>query len=202
MSWNPVSVIQDALEYAFYASFNYVESTGKNYLVGVDVSGSMGWGTVAGMDCLKPCEGAAAMAMTIARTEKNYKIMAFADSFRELKITASDSLDTVLRKTRGLNFGGTDCALPMVYAKKHNLDVDVFVVITDNETWAGNTQPFQALKKYRESAGNRRDAKLVVIGMTGTPFTIADPKDPGMLDIVGFDANAPIIISQFVKGQL
>ena len=201
LTWSPVSVIKDALEEAFYKSFNYVEPTGKNYLIGVDVSGSMSWGNVAGMDCLTPAEGAAAMAMTIARTEKNYKIMGFADTFRDLGITAKDSLDDALRKTSRMNFGSTDCSLPMTYASKHNLDVDVFIVITDNETWAGrNVQPFQALKQYRAKHGC--NAKLIVIGMTGTPFTIADPSDPGMLDIVGFDTNAPTIISQFVNGQL
>ena len=46
------------------------------------------------------------------------------------------------------------------------------------------------------------DAKLVVVGMTATQFSIADPADPGMLDVVGFDAAAPEIISQFVRGTI
>ena len=33
--------------------------------------------------------------------------------------------------------GGTDCAQPMIYAKKKLLEVDVFIVYTDCETWAG-----------------------------------------------------------------
>ena len=33
--------------------------------------------------------------------------------------------------------GGTDCAQPMLYAKKKRLEVDVFIVYTDSETWAG-----------------------------------------------------------------
>ena len=33
--------------------------------------------------------------------------------------------------------GGTDCAQPMLYAKRKKLAVDVFIVYTDNETWAG-----------------------------------------------------------------
>jgi 60 kDa SS-A/Ro ribonucleoprotein len=34
--------------------------------------------------------------------------------------------------------------------------------------------------------------------MTATNFTIADPRDAGMLDVVGFDTNTPQMISQFV----
>jgi 60 kDa SS-A/Ro ribonucleoprotein len=42
-------------------------------------------------------------------------------------------------------------------------------------------------------------AKLVVIGMTSTGFSIADPGDGGMLDVVGFDAAAPAVIADFLR---
>lgn len=35
------------------------------------------------------------------------------------------------------------------------------------------------------------DAKLIVVSMTATEFTLADPNDAGMLDMVGFDTAAP-----------
>ena len=43
------------------------------------------------------------------------------------------------------------------------------------------------------------DAKAVVVGMTSNGFTIADPKDRGMLDVVGFDTTAPAVIADFVR---
>ncbi len=42
-------------------------------------------------------------------------------------------------------------------------------------------------------------AKLIVVGMTATGFTIADPNDAGMLDVVGFDASAPAMIARFAR---
>ena len=36
--------------------------------------------------------------------------------------------------------------------------------------------------------------------MTATEFSIADPTDPGMLDVVGFDAAVPSLISEFARG--
>jgi 60 kDa SS-A/Ro ribonucleoprotein len=36
--------------------------------------------------------------------------------------------------------------------------------------------------------------------MTATQFTIADPTDPGMLDVVGFDAAVPSLITGFARG--
>jgi len=40
-------------------------------------------------------------------------------------------------------------------------------------------------------------AKLVVIGIVSNGFTIADPDDAGMLDVVGFDTATPSIIADF-----
>jgi 60 kDa SS-A/Ro ribonucleoprotein len=36
--------------------------------------------------------------------------------------------------------------------------------------------------------------------MTATEFTIADPKDGGMLDVVGFDTALPDAMAAFVRG--
>jgi 60 kDa SS-A/Ro ribonucleoprotein len=106
-------------------------------------------------------------------------------------------LDDVLRHTRNVNFGGTNCSLPMLHALERGLSVDVFVVLTDNETWAGKVHPAVALRDYRRKTGI--PAKLIVTGMTSTGFSIADPDDGGMLDVVGFDAAAPAVMADFAR---
>ena len=83
----------------------------------------------------------------------------------------------------------------MVEALKHRWAVDTFVVYTDSETWAGEIHPAQALRAYRERTGIA--AKLIVVAMTSNGFTIADPDDAGMLDVVGFDTATPQVISDF-----
>ena len=200
LKWNPIAQVNDALEDAFYKSFNYIEPTNARYLLGVDVSGSMSMGSICGLPSLCPHEGAAAMAMTIARTEKNYEIRGFCHKFVDLGVTARDSLNSAMHKTLNNSFGGTDCALPMIYAQQNKIPVDAFVVLTDNQTWFGRTKPAKALRNYRQAMGI--GAKLIVIAMTPSNFTIADQGDPGVLDIAGFDANAPAAIGEFVKGNL
>jgi 60 kDa SS-A/Ro ribonucleoprotein len=200
-SWSPVPQVESALDKAFYDSFNYVEPTGKNILIGLDVSGSMSSGACSGIQCLTPAEGAAALGMTIAKTEKNYHIYGFADTFRDLKISSKDSLNEVLRKTRINNFGGTDCALPIQWALKNKADVDAFIIITDNETYGGFQHVFQALNEYR-SKMNKPNAKLICVAMTSTAFSIGDEKDVNTLNISGFDTNTPEIISEFIKGNI
>lgn len=41
-------------------------------------------------------------------------------------------------------FGGTDCALPMLYARAQQKEIDTFVIYTDSETWAGQVYPAEA----------------------------------------------------------
>ena len=96
--------------------------------------------------------------------------------------------------------GNTDCAQPMLYTHKKNLKVDTFIIYTDCETWCGKIHPDQALRKYRKASGI--DAKLIVVAMTSNGFTLADPNDAGMLDMVGFDSAAPEIIRQFVLEEI
>jgi 60 kDa SS-A/Ro ribonucleoprotein len=38
--------------------------------------------------------------------------------------------------------------------------------------------------------------------MVANNFSIADPKDGGMLDVVGFDSATPQLISDFARGQV
>ena len=57
----------------------------------------------------------------------------------------------------------------------------------------------QALDQYRQKMGI--DARLIVVGMTANNFTIADPNDAGMLDVVGFDTAAPNIMASFANGE-
>ena len=113
-----------------------------------------------------------------------------------LSITATDSLADAVHKTQGLDFGGTDCALPMLDALEKKIPVDVFVILTDSETWAGPVHPAEALRKYRQEMDI--PAKLVVVvAMVSNGFTIADPEDAGMMDVVGFDSAAPALIADF-----
>lgn len=198
LTWSPEGRVIDALDEAFYLAFENVEPTGKNLLLGVDISGSMTMGEVAGMPGITPMVAAAAMSMVTARSEKNWAIFGFSTKFIPLDISPKMRLDAVLKEMGRHGFGGTDCSLPMVHALKNKMDVDAFHVYTDSETWAGHIHPFQALKEYRKKM-NKPKAKSIVVGFTSTGFTIADPSDPGMMDVVGFDTAAPQIMADFVR---
>lgn len=202
LTWKPDLTVLKALDEAFYKSFDFVEPTNKNYMLGVDVSGSMA-APIAGMP-LSCCEAATALALVTVRTEPWTYVGSFSSTYgggtvlKELPFTSRFSLTDALHYTRNVNFGGTDCALPMLYATAINAKVDTFVILTDNETWHGRIHPYQALREYRQKTGI--PAKLVVVGMTSNGFSIADPSDAGMLDVVGMSTDVPQVISDFSVG--
>jgi 60 kDa SS-A/Ro ribonucleoprotein len=194
-TWTPVTQIINALDGAFYKAFDNVPSTGKRWLLALDVSGSMQCGTVAGTIGLTPRMASAAMSLVTDRAEKQVVFVAFSEGLTPLSISSRQRLDDVVKAINDLPFSGTDCAQPMLYALERRIPIDVFVIYTDSETWAGGIHPTQALAEYRREMGI--NAKLIVVGMVSNGFTIADPNDSGMMDVVGFDTSAPALMSDF-----
>ncbi len=178
----------------------------------------MGAGQVAGVPGLTPRDASAALALVTASTEDAVRgtsastppaaagsrahagRVGRADGLTPLAISPRQRLDDAVKTVSDLPFGGTDCALPMLYAQARKREIDTFVIYTDSETWAGAVHPAQALRDYRRASGI--DARLVVVGMVSNGFSIADPADPGMLDVVGFDTATPQLISDFARGAL
>lgn len=194
-TWTPTQSIVDALDNAFYLAFDAVEPTNKRWLFGLDVSGSMS--SPIANSVLSCCEAATALSLVTTAVEPYTFTGAFNTGFQPIPIGKKTRLDEALRYTRGVNFGGTDCSLPMLYALENKIDADVFVSITDNETYAGRIQPTQALKRYRDKMGI--NAKMIVVGMTASNFTVSDPKDADQLDVVGFSTDTPVVMSEFAK---
>jgi 60 kDa SS-A/Ro ribonucleoprotein len=216
-SWTPVTRIVDALDEAFHLAFGNVEPTGKRLLLALDVSGSM-VAPIAGVPGLSARDASAAMALVILASDPDAEVVGFhagrrgwvarnqgwfagrSDGLTPLPLSARQRLDDAVRRVSNLPFGGTDCALPMLYAMECGRAVDTFVIYTDSETWAGDIHPAEALRRYRRATGIA--ARLVVVGMVANGFTIADPTDAGMLDVVGFDTSTPEVIAGFARGDL
>jgi len=196
LAWTASPGIIEALDQTFVMAFQNAVPSGKRWIIGVDVSASMGFQYAA--SCITCSEAAAAMALLTTKIEQNTMTFGFDKGFKPVHITTESTLQDALAAVKPWNYGGTDCALPMMWAGQNKIEADVFMVITDNETKHGSIHPFQALRRYRDKTGI--DAKLIVVGMTANNFSIADPSDPGMLDIAGFDSAVPRLASDFARG--
>jgi 60 kDa SS-A/Ro ribonucleoprotein len=212
-SWSVNLDLVSALDAAFYKCFQYVEPTDARYYLGLDVSGSMNAGLIAGLPGVTPRVATAALAMVTAKVEKETYAAGFTagksgyggmhggdpSGLTTIDLPSFDKLDKLCAHMHRMPMGGTDCALPMIDALAKKMPVDCFIVYTDSETFS-SVSPVNALRNYREKMGI--DARLVVVAMTAGSFTIADPQDSGMLDCCGCDTATPTVISEFVRGKL
>ena len=207
LMWTPNSYITTALSTTFRQAFGNITPTGKRFMFGLDVSGSMSMCMCAGAKNITPREGSVAMAMMTLHAEgaENVHIYGFSNVFYNFngKVRPDMTIQDAIKAT-DVPFGATDCALPMTEALKmyqqSGIVFDVFCVYTDNETYAPNIHPQVALENYRKATGV--DAKLIVVGMVANQLTIADPKDKNTLNLAGFDTATPELISMFVRGQI
>jgi 60 kDa SS-A/Ro ribonucleoprotein len=197
-TWTPVPQVVDALDKAFYESFQAVEPTNKRTMIALDTSGSMAFYECAGMTGITPRVASAALSLITANIEKNHVIINYSEKASELSISPRMRLTEVIAHVNKCAALGTDCAAPIERAIERGYEVDTFIIYTDNETnKKGSRQPVVALRDYRQRTGI--PAKLIVVGMISNGFTVADPDDAGMLDVVGFDTATPSVISNFSK---
>jgi hypothetical protein len=207
MTWPVNSYITTALSTTFRQAFGNITPTGKRFMIGLDVSGSMSMCMCAGAKNITPREGSVAMAMMTLHAEgaQNVHVYGFSNVFYSFngKIRPEMTIQDAIKAT-DVPFGATDCALPMTEALKmymhSGIVFDVFCVYTDNETYAPNIHPQVALEQYRKATGV--DAKLIVVGMVANQLTIADPKDKNTLNLAGFDTSTPELISLFIRGLI
>jgi len=205
LSWVPNHFISNAFTQLYQLSYGTITPTGQSIMVAVDVSGSMS-SAVIGSKVLTCRDASIAMALLYLETEKNVSIVAFSDGLTDMSTPSRNQLrrgmtiDQALSATSGMSFSSTDCVLPILHAIKHNLKIDAFIVLTDNETYAPNEHPQSALVRYRQLMGT--ETKLIVIGMTGNCFTIVDPNDRKTLNLAGFDTSTPEIASMFLRGEI
>ena len=196
LTWQPNQDIVSALNDAFYMSIKYVEPTGKRILLAIDVGTSM-TSPVMGSTAVNALQAAAALSMVTASREQHCEIVGFSDTLVPIDITPDMLLPEVIKVIDRVPVGDTDCAAPMQWAMRENKEFDVFIVFTDCKTEIGSVSPAQALSEYRRHSGIDT-AKLIVCAFASNGFTLADPDDPGMLDMAGFDSNGPEIINTFI----
>jgi 60 kDa SS-A/Ro ribonucleoprotein len=188
--WEPVPIIETALEDAFYMSFKNVEPISQRIVIGIDGSGSMKDRTqYGGMTVI---ELASLVAYPMLKANPDSVIVAFSSDGEYRRVPKVHSWKELAKKAD--IGGGTDLSLPVQYAFDKNITADLFVIFTDNETWAGDVHPSQLFSEYRRRVNP--NAKLISASMTAIDTSIADTKSGNQFNIIGFDPNYLHIIKE------
>jgi 60 kDa SS-A/Ro ribonucleoprotein len=197
--WNVISRVVDSLDAGFYKAFHYVAPSNKRVMLAVDVSGSMWQSRMGeGFSKLSTHQAAGVMALAVANSEPNWSAVKFdrSRSTRALNISPRQRLDDVVRAIGNEKGNATDLADPMRYARENRIPVDAFVLFTDYETWSGSRHGHEELYAYRRDM--KIPAKVVNVAMTPNSYSMSPPGDPGFLEVTGFDAILPQVISSFL----
>jgi 60 kDa SS-A/Ro ribonucleoprotein len=197
LTWSPVQRIVDALDEAFYASFEFVEATKKDILVAVDISGSMD-ANVHGVSNLSCRDAAGAMALVMLNAEPNVELIAFGTSLHSPRISKRMRLDDVITALSRYN-EGTNITLPFVYAEQQKARYDAIVSFTDSETWANRNHTMDHLRAVRRKHGM---VLAINCATEANRATGLDSKEPGVLEVSGFDAALPQLVTEFIKGKV
>ena len=197
--WVPVPGVSDGLGEAFHLSFGHTQPSGRRLIIAVDSSGSMSGGQPSfnGARLGTSYEVANSIALVMKRIEgENAHVIDVDTRIHASKVSARSRLQDVMSYPP--SGGGTNLALPFDYAAREALEVDGFLVLTDNETWKGGGHPFQCLSGYRHAFNPA--ARVVVAAMVPNQWTIMEQGDPGAMNMAGLDASLPQAVTGFIRG--
>lgn len=190
--WTANQRIVDALSDMYEKSLTNVESTNKQILIATDVSSSMS--SNVSKTSMSAGQLANVLALTFLKTEPNAELIHFDTKGYLPLFGKRNSVDEAIAKTP--NGGGTDCSIPFGVALKSRTKYDAFVILTDNETWAGAQHGTILLEKYKKEINP--DVKVVEIALVSNPYSTL-PQDKNLLRIVGFDASVLDLLNEFLR---
>ena len=213
LKWQVNQDICEALENAFYLSFNVIrtldekssdEKSRKNYLLAMDVNGSMN-APVMGTPAITARDTAAALAMVTVRSGHSCTVVAFSgengkSKIKDVDILNTDLLPEVLEKFSVIDPGNVDCSLLLQEATEAKVgqssilrkeSYDVFIVYTSFQTEFSEKEA-ELLQQYNS------ESRFVLCGLTNSlPQNSVTPK---LLEITGFDSYTPSLINEFLAG--
>ncbi|XP_014791184.1 RNA-binding protein RO60 [Octopus bimaculoides] len=202
--WNRIPHVVEALNFTLNTAIQNVPSTGKRFLVAVKADDNVFRNAVRGAPVISTKLAAALMSMIIAHKEDDFQLLLLLPAVAlNLKITPNMQLSEIcdLICSFPLLQNARDLSLPVKWAIAKKSLIDVFLVITDCRECISDISPGEAMKLYRTKM-DMPNAKYINCAISTNRLRFADPSDNGMLDIAGFDENAPRVIHDFVLGNL
>jgi 60 kDa SS-A/Ro ribonucleoprotein len=204
LKWDVNQQIVNALDDAFYGSFDNIDPINKRVLVAIDKSGSMA--SSASATILTAQECAAVMAMVTVRKSDQYYVVAYdsENTYRhgrhtglvDLQIDPRQRLDDILKRMPA-DGGGTDASLPIRWATNSKIKFDAICLYSDGESWAGHIHASQALEEYRKKSGI--NTVFCTCDTVANQTQLTDDLDVRSFHVAGFDEQAPNLIQQFIN---
>ena len=200
------SEICEALQDAMETSVQNVPAIQGKVVVCPDVSGSMhssvtGYrgSTTSKTRCI---DIAALVSAAMLRTNPQARVIPFEQITVNVKLNPRDSIMTNAEKLANIGGGGTACSAPLAMLNREKADVDLVVIVSDNESWADDSQGWGAttslMKEWDILKRRCPEAKLVCLDIQ--PYTKAQVRNrQDILNIGGFSDQVFSLIGSFAE---
>ena len=200
------SEICEALQDAMETSVQNVPAIQGKVVVCPDVSGSM-HSSVTGyrgsaISKTRCIDIAALVSAAMLRTNPQARVIPFEQIMVNVKLNPRDSIMTNAEKLANIGGGGTACSAPLAMLNREKADVDLVVIVSDNESWADDSQGWGAttslMKEWDILKRRCPEAKLVCLDIQ--PYTKAQVRNrQDILNIGGFSDQVFSLIGSFAE---
>ena len=200
------SEIREALQDAMETAVQNVPVIQGKVVVCPDVSGSMhspATGYRGSASTKTRCiDIAALVSAAMLRTNPQARVIPFEQITVNVKLNPRDSIMTNAEKLANVGGGGTACSAPLAMLNREKADVDLVVIVSDNESWADDSQGWGAttslMKEWDILKRRCPEAKLVCLDIQ--PYTKAQARNrQDILNIGGFSDQVFSLIGSFAK---
>lgn len=196
--------ISDALQDAMEVATRNVPRLAGEIAVAVDVSGSMSspvTGVRRGATSVVRCmEVAALIAACLKRSNPEARILPFAETVRDLKLNARDTVMTQATQLASLCGGGTNVSAPIASLNAAKAKVDVLVLVSDNQSWIDARQAgaTETMRQWATLKARCPKARMVCIDLQpyATSQTVASAD---VLHVGGFSDAVFEVMASFAS---
>lgn len=198
--------IREALQDAMETAVQNVPVIQGKVVVCPDVSGSM-HSSVTGYrgsatSKTRCIDIAALVSAAMLRTNPQARVIPFEQITVNVQLNPRDSIMTNAEKLANVGGGGTACSAPLAMLNREKADVDLVVIVSDNESWADDSQGWGAttslMKEWDILKRRCPEAKLVCLDIQ--PYTKAQARNRhDILNIGGFSDQVFSLIGSFAE---
>ncbi|WP_130620809.1 TROVE domain-containing protein [Dyella amyloliquefaciens] len=197
-----LEALQDAMEVATAS----VPTLAGNVALAIDVSGSMaspvtGYrrGATTSVTCV---EVAALMVACIKRGNPKARVIPFAETVRELKLNARDSVLTQAQQMARMVGGGTSVSAPLALLNREGVAPDLVVIASDNQSWADTRRGggTETMRQWAALKARNPKARLVCIDLQPTATSQAQ-EAPDVTHIGGFSDAVFALLADVARGD-
>lgn len=198
--------IREALQDAMETAVQNVPAIQGKVVVCPDVSGSMhspATGYRGSATSKTRCiDIAALVSAAMLRTNPQARVIPFEQITVNVQLNPRDSIMTNAEKLANVGGGGTACSAPLAMLNREKADVDLVVIVSDNESWADDSQGWGAttslMKEWNILKRRCPEAKLVCLDIQ--PYTKAQARNrQDILNIGGFSDQVFSLIGSFAE---